>query len=90
MREVASLGIRYPVVTDNDYATWNNYGNQSWPADYLIDATGAVRFTSAGEGQYPATESLIRRLLTAAHPGRALPPASRQPSGPGRLGGCFP
>jgi cytochrome c biogenesis protein CcdA/thiol-disulfide isomerase/thioredoxin len=44
------LGIRYPVALDNDYATWNNYGNQSWPADYLIDATGAVRFTSAGEG----------------------------------------
>jgi hypothetical protein len=73
------LGIRYPIALDNDYATWNNYGNQSWPADYLIDATGAVRFTSAGEGQYPATESLIRHLLTAADPGRVLPAATQVP-----------
>lgn len=73
------LGIRYPVAFDNDYKTWDNYANQSWPADYLIDATGAVRFVSAGEGQYPETESLIRSLLGKADPGRALPAATQVP-----------
>ena len=67
------LGIQYPIALDNGYATWNNYGNDSWPADYLIDASGTVRFTSIGEGQYQQTEELIRQLLDAAHPGRALP-----------------
>jgi cytochrome c biogenesis protein CcdA/thiol-disulfide isomerase/thioredoxin len=67
------LGIHYPVALDNGYATWNNYGNDSWPADYLVDASGTVRFTSIGEGRYQQTEELIRQLLDAAHPGRALP-----------------
>ncbi|HST66097.1 MAG TPA: cytochrome c biogenesis protein DipZ [Mycobacteriales bacterium] len=71
------LGIRYPVAFDNDYKTWDNYANQSWPADYLIDATGRVRFTSAGEGRYAETEQLIRSLLGKADPGRALPAATR-------------
>jgi cytochrome c biogenesis protein CcdA/thiol-disulfide isomerase/thioredoxin len=73
------LGIRYPVAFDNDYKTWNNYANQSWPADYLIDATGTIRFTSAGEGQYPQTEQLIRSLLGKADPGRSLPAATQVP-----------
>jgi cytochrome c biogenesis protein CcdA/thiol-disulfide isomerase/thioredoxin len=73
------LGIRYPVALDNDYTTWENYQNQSWPADYLIDAEGRVRFVSAGEGRYPQTEALIRSLLTRAAPGRALPPATDVP-----------
>lgn len=73
------LGIRYPVALDNDYATWNNYANQSWPADYLIDATGKVRFVSVGEGQYTGTESLIRKLLATADPGKSLPAATQVP-----------
>jgi cytochrome c biogenesis protein CcdA/thiol-disulfide isomerase/thioredoxin len=71
------LGIHYPVALDNDYATWNNYGNDSWPADYLVDATGTVRFASVGEGRYGETEQLIRQLLDAAHPGAALPAATQ-------------
>ena len=71
------LGIHYPVALDNKYTTWNNYSNNSWPADYLIDATGHVRFVSIGEGGYPQTESLIRQLLTAAHPAVKLPPATQ-------------
>ncbi|WP_323747418.1 cytochrome c biogenesis protein/redoxin [Catenulispora rubra] len=63
------LGITYPVALDSKYTTWNSFGNDSWPADYLIDSTGEVRFASAGEGAYSNTESLIRQLLTAAHPG---------------------
>ena len=71
------LHITYPVALDDHYTTWNNYGNDSWPADYLIDSTGTVRYVSIGEGNYPQTESLIRQLLTAAHPGVHLPPPTQ-------------
>ncbi|HZR14818.1 MAG TPA: cytochrome c biogenesis protein DipZ, partial [Acidimicrobiia bacterium] len=58
----------YPVVQDNDYKTWDNYANQYWPAEYLIDRTGHVRHTHFGEGEYGQTEQLIRRLLGANGP----------------------
>jgi cytochrome c biogenesis protein CcdA/thiol-disulfide isomerase/thioredoxin len=67
------LGIRYPVAIDNDYGTWNNFGNDSWPAEYLIDSTGQVRHVGIGEGEYQVTESLIRQLLVAANPVAVLP-----------------
>ena len=67
------LGVKYPVALDNDYTTWDNFSNQSWPAEYLIDATGQVRHISIGEGRYAATETLIRQLLQTAHPGVTLP-----------------
>jgi cytochrome c biogenesis protein CcdA/thiol-disulfide isomerase/thioredoxin len=70
------LGMTYPIALDNDYRTWDNFDNQSWPASYLIDATGTVRFVSVGEGDYGATEDLIRALLSDAHPGVALPAAT--------------
>jgi cytochrome c biogenesis protein CcdA/thiol-disulfide isomerase/thioredoxin len=60
---VQRLGITYPVVQDNDYKTWDNYANQYWPAEYLIDRTGHVRHTHFGEGEYNVTEQLIRKLL---------------------------
>jgi cytochrome c biogenesis protein CcdA/thiol-disulfide isomerase/thioredoxin len=60
---VKRLGITYPVMQDNDYKTWDNYANEYWPAEYLIDKQGHVRHTSFGEGEYGTTESLIRRLL---------------------------
>ena len=60
---VKRLGITYPVMQDNDYKTWDNYANQYWPAEYLIDKQGHVRHTHFGEGEYPKTETLIRRLL---------------------------
>jgi cytochrome c biogenesis protein CcdA/thiol-disulfide isomerase/thioredoxin len=73
------LNITYPVAIDNNYTTWNNFGNDSWPADYLIDATGEVRHVSIGEGGYSTTESLIRQLLTAAHPTVKLPAGTDVP-----------
>ena len=76
---IQRLGIHYPVALDNDYTTWNNYGNDSWPADYLIDSAGQVRHVSIGEGAYTGTETLIRQLLTAAHPGVRLPPPTEVP-----------
>jgi cytochrome c biogenesis protein CcdA/thiol-disulfide isomerase/thioredoxin len=66
---VKRLGIRYPVVQDNKYKTWDNYANQYWPAEYLIDRNGHVRHTHFGEGEYGQTEALIRRLLGAKGPG---------------------
>jgi thiol-disulfide isomerase/thioredoxin len=69
----AQLGVDYPIAVDNDYATWNNYQNSYWPAEYLIDATGQVRHVDFGEGQYPQTETFIRQLLTAADPRVVLP-----------------
>jgi len=70
----AALHITYPIALDNDYATWNNYQNLYWPGEYLIDASGAVRHTKFGEGDYDGTEKLIRQLLVAADPDIRLPP----------------
>lgn len=69
----ADLHITYPIALDNDYATWNNFRNLYWPAEYLIDANGQVRHTKFGEGDYDGTEKLIRTLLVDAHPGTRLP-----------------
>ncbi len=57
-------GISYPVGLDNNLATWNAYNNQSWPAGYLIDASGNVRRVHEGEGDYTQSEQAIRALLT--------------------------
>jgi cytochrome c biogenesis protein CcdA/thiol-disulfide isomerase/thioredoxin len=76
---VRRLGLTFPVALDNSYDTWNAYDNQSWPAAYLIDATGQIRHVSVGEGDYTQEEQLIRQLLSAAHPGIALPKATDVP-----------
>ena len=60
---VRRYGITYPVVQDNDYATWNAYGNQYWPALYLVDQDGRIVYRHYGEGGYDATEAKIRALL---------------------------
>ena len=59
-------GIVWPVALDNDYVTWNNYSNRYWPAKYLVDEDGVVRYTHFGEGAYAETESKIRELLKEA------------------------
>jgi thiol-disulfide isomerase/thioredoxin len=63
---IGQFGLRYPVAQDNEMGTWNAYGNQYWPADYLIDAKGHVRYAAAGEGDYAQTETAIRALLAEA------------------------
>jgi thiol-disulfide isomerase/thioredoxin len=60
-----SLGIDYPVAVDDNLATWDAYNNEYWPAEYLIDPTGVVRYYDFGEGGYGTTESNIRMLLSA-------------------------
>jgi cytochrome c biogenesis protein CcdA/thiol-disulfide isomerase/thioredoxin len=59
-------GINYPVALDNDFATWRGFKNQFWPAKYLIDKDGQVRYTHFGEGDYDVTESAIQTLLKEA------------------------
>jgi cytochrome c biogenesis protein CcdA/thiol-disulfide isomerase/thioredoxin len=77
---VQRLGIKYPVMQDNRFKTWDNYSNQYWPAEYLIDKTGHVRHTHFGEGQYGETELLIRRLL-GAHGSESPQLADTTPTG---------
>jgi thiol-disulfide isomerase/thioredoxin len=62
-REVASLGIRYPVVTDNDYQTWNAYKVEAWPTIFLLDKEGRIRWMHVGEGDYDEAERFIEKLL---------------------------
>jgi len=59
----ATHGLTYPIALDNDYATWNAFYNNVWPAKYLIDQDGALRYSHLGEGAYAATEQAIRELL---------------------------
>jgi cytochrome c biogenesis protein CcdA/thiol-disulfide isomerase/thioredoxin len=65
-RAIAQNGLRYPVAQDNEYATWDAWGNQYWPAKYLIDSRGRVRYAHFGEGDYGKTEAAIRALLAEA------------------------
>jgi thiol-disulfide isomerase/thioredoxin len=55
--------IRFPIPIDNDFSTWNRYGNRYWPAMYLIDKQGVIRHVRVGEGGYHETERLIQLLL---------------------------
>jgi cytochrome c biogenesis protein CcdA/thiol-disulfide isomerase/thioredoxin len=67
---IREYGIRYPVVMDNDFAIWNAYKNEYWPAHYLIDAQGQIREQHFGEGNYRETEQAIVALLKEANGGR--------------------
>jgi cytochrome c-type biogenesis protein len=60
---VEQADIEYPVVLDNHYAIWNAYGQRFWPAWYLIDADGFVRYRHFGEGAYGETDQKIAELL---------------------------
>jgi cytochrome c biogenesis protein CcdA/thiol-disulfide isomerase/thioredoxin len=73
-RAIQDLGVRWPVVQDNDYAQWNAYRNRFWPAHYFIDARGRVRYYHFGEGAYEESERVIQELLREA--GRAVDEAA--------------
>ncbi len=68
-RAIAAMRVQYPIAVDNDYAVWNGFSNQYWPALYLLDAKGAIRFTHFGEGAYDQTERSIQQLLVEAGAG---------------------
>jgi hypothetical protein len=57
------LGLDYAIAQDNDFQTWRAYRNRFWPAKYLVDQEGAIRYNHFGEGAYDKTEQQIRRLL---------------------------
>ncbi len=61
-RAVREHSIQYPVVMDNEYAIWNAYANRYWPAKYLIDGNGYLRYYHFGEGGYDETEEAHRAL----------------------------
>ena len=63
---VDEFGLLYPIVQDNDYGTWRAFSNRYWPAKYLIDKDGFIRYTHFGEGRYEQTEQWIRALLEEA------------------------
>jgi cytochrome c biogenesis protein CcdA/thiol-disulfide isomerase/thioredoxin len=65
-RAVADLHITYPVALDNDYAIWQGFNNQYWPAHYFIDSQGRIRGHHFGEGNYEESEQTLRELLTEA------------------------
>lgn len=88
---VKRFGLEYPIVVDSDYAIWKAYGNNFWPAKYLVDAQGTVRYYHFGEGSYGDTEQQIQALLRELNPNVALPPlmeAVRGEDRPGRV--CYP
>jgi thiol-disulfide isomerase/thioredoxin len=65
-RAAADLRVAYPIALDNDYAIWRAFANHYWPALYLADAHGRLRYHTFGEGQYEETERAIRQLLAEA------------------------
>lgn len=71
---IERFGLDYPIVLDNDYAIWRAYSNRCWPAKYLVDAQGRLRYYHFGEGQYQETETEIQRLLREINPSLDLPP----------------
>ena len=73
-RAIADRRITYPVAVDNDYAVWTAFANMYWPALYVVDARGDIRYHHFGEGAYEESERVIRQLLDEAGAGNRLPP----------------
>jgi len=63
---IAEYGLHYPVAQDNQYATWNAYSNQYWPAVYLIDKQGHIVYSHFGEGDYDQIDAAVREQLARA------------------------
>ncbi|ACC74123.1 cytochrome c biogenesis protein DipZ [Paraburkholderia phymatum] len=76
-RAVRDLGIRYPVAIDNGYGIWQAFGNQYWPAFYIVDAQGRIRYHHFGEGGYGEAEKVIQQLL--ADSGHTMPTGDLPP-----------
>ncbi len=83
-------GIRYPVLLDNDYRTWERFANRAWPGKHLIDHRGYIRYRRDGEGFYAETERAIQAALRLRDPSLTLPallPPLREEDTPGAV--CF-
>src|ERR1700752_1941574 len=75
-RGIRDHGLTYPIAIDNDFAVWQAFDNDAWPAKYLFDDQGRLVQRWIGEGSYDQIEREIRRLLVAANPGSHLPAVS--------------
>jgi len=87
-RAVKDLGIEYPILLDNSYAIWDAYANRYWPAKYLVDTNGYVRFYHFGEGAYEEVEGQIQSLIKEASLDAKLPeimPPMREEDKPGAV-----
>jgi len=71
---IVEFGLDYPIVLDNDYAIWRAYSNHYWPAKYLVDGRGRIRYYHFGEGGYQETELEIQAQLRQLNPALSLPP----------------
>ncbi|HMS22563.1 MAG TPA: cytochrome c biogenesis protein DipZ [Candidatus Levybacteria bacterium] len=63
---IKDFNLAYPIVQDNDFATWRAYNNRYWPAKYFIDKEGYIRYSHFGEGAYDESEKVIQELLKEA------------------------
>jgi thiol-disulfide isomerase/thioredoxin len=63
---LSRLGIKYPVLLDNDYQNWDAFANRYWPSVYLLDAQGYIRYQHSGEGAYPEIEAALAGLILEA------------------------
>lgn len=61
---LSDFSIPYPIMQDNEFLTWKAYDNRYWPAKYLLDVNGSIRYTHFGEGEYDETEKMIQELLS--------------------------
>jgi thiol-disulfide isomerase/thioredoxin len=90
-RAVKQFDLKYPVVNDRDYQVWNLYSNRYWPAKYLFDAKGVLRYNHFGEGSYGDIEQQIQKLLREAKPSVSLPKIMEPVRGEDRPGAvCYP
>jgi thiol-disulfide isomerase/thioredoxin len=85
-RGIRDHALTYPIALDNDFAIWQSFDNDAWPAKYLFDAQGKLVNRWVGEGSYDQIESEIRRLLIAANPGTKLPPVSPEATAFAKIG----
>jgi thiol-disulfide isomerase/thioredoxin len=91
VRAAKQFELTYPIVVDSGYDIWNAYGNRFWPAKYLIDGDGNLRYVHFGEGSYGATEQQIQRLLRETNPALVLPPITEPIRGTDKPGArCYP
>ena len=63
---VQRLSVTYPVALDNNYTIWNAFRNQYWPAVYIVDKNGRIRYHHSGEGSYAEQEHVVQQLLASA------------------------
>lgn len=74
VKAIEQFGLDYPIVLDNNYAIWRAYSNRYWPAKYLIDTQGRLRYYHFGEGLYQETEKQIQKLLSEVDSTAQFPP----------------